>query len=233
MSGTVRKVSKVASKSRMTRIGIGLFAVLFFTFSLVAMLILRRNTSGTGNDPVLVSKWGVRVSIDNESIFKTEYRNKDDVAVVRSSTGEKLIAPGRHDDEGMTIHITGKPEVATKVAIELNINKNVYVKRADGTYYYPLVFTLRNMTTGEDLHSGNMQDMADYLDTFSETARYEPNTDLECEYKLFWEWAWEGDDELDTKLGDLAAGVVSDLGEGIDYCLQLDYTVAVSVMQTK
>ena len=68
---------------------------------------------------------------------------------------------------------------------------------------------------------------------------YTPNTDLSATvptYKLYWAWAFDGNDTADSILGDLAAnvsGIKKDSNDiaARDYSTQVSYKLAITATQ--
>lgn len=106
--------------------------------------------------------------------------------------------------------------------------------------YYPVVFTLKQVrglsgSTQVDmdvtLETGNLEKIKTFLDSIA-VKQYAPNTDLYSVYELSWAWAYEVNDEADTYLGQLAAGINPDHKvAGTDYNLKVDYSLGITVTQ--
>ena len=78
--------------------------------------------------------------------------------------------------------------------------------------YHPIVFTLKQNGDAK-VTDGTLADVVTCLQSISKN--YAPNTNLSTllgTYTLSWKWAFEGNDQADTLLGNLAAGTVSDIG---------------------
>lgn len=116
-------------------------------------------TSDSGSDSARVAKWGVTALVSG-NLFGEKYENdviketstKAEVAV--SATGTNVVAPGTKNETGVTISVSGMPEVSNKVTLGSTAasNKDIYLKAAsyatmvkaegvtadnfaDGTYY--------------------------------------------------------------------------------------------------
>lgn len=220
-------------------------------------------TSGNVSDTARVAHWGVVITTSG-SIFKDQYANdpvieKDkngvDIAMTvvnGSSDGKNLVAPGTASTTELVFTISGIPEVAVDVDIQLNINSMVYLAAGEyldyttansttdtftlGNTYQPLVFVLKNGADVE-LASGTIEQIQSYLkNTIS--GNYAANTNLATEladanadgtYKLSWYWNFEQSnliyDKADTYLGNVAAGMVTDPNASINADIQFVITV--------
>lgn len=228
------------------------------SFLLVAVLISTSAISGTyakyvtkadGKDTARVAKWGVDISVSG-NLFKTEYTNDgelekdnngDDIALtVKSSSSDKLVAPGTKNEEGITFTITGTPEVAVNVNVQIADGATRDVFLADGTYkdwttandkndvftlgtpggsYRPIVYTLAN-DKGDKLAEGTLEDIEKYLEK-TLSGNYEPNTELDKIaggnnglYKLTWAWNFEQVSNVD--LYDKADTLLGNLASGLE-----------------
>ncbi len=143
-------------------------------------------TSDTASDTARVAKFGVVLTASDSSSFKTEYDSNTNGytgVTVKSSTTDKVVAPGTKDDGGIKFAISGTPEVATKITAamtagytEIFLKAGTYTdytkaKKADGSYetftlendYYPVVFTLKQT-------SGKVQVEGEWVDITADSA---------------------------------------------------------------
>ena len=222
--------------------GIVRLCVLMLALSLATMClsfgtVAKYATSDSAQDSARVAKFGVQIEATDESTFQTEYSSADNTITVKSSNGDKLVAPGTSDENGLCFTITGNPEVATQVDIDLSFDKDVFLKmQKDGApyYYYPVKFTLTKNDTV--LAEGNLEAIEQAFDSYSASARYEAFTAIGSNFSLSWEWDYTAADAVtdtwDTLLGDIAAGIVpTGYVDGEDYCLDISYSVTISVYQ--
>lgn len=232
-------------KNKTLRIALVLCVLAIFCACLVGSTFAKYVTSDNNADTARVSKWGVVVSAathNTDSNFETEYAIEDaryggaGTLAVKSSTTDKMVAPGTKDAQGITFTVSGTPEVATKVDIAMTINSDVYLGTA-GDYgvagangnYYPVVFTLTQTSAAytdengdpvvANVVKGNLATIKTAIETYANSAYYAPNTDLGATFTLTWEWAYgeygtyvdnnsgvAANDVNDTILGDLMAG---------------------------
>lgn len=231
-------------KNKTLRIALVLCVLAIFCACLVGSTFAKYVTSDNSADTARVSKWGVVVTAANNSNFLTEYTTDDSTYAdasslsVKASNGNNMVAPGTKDDQGIEFTITGTPEVAAKMQIDMVINSDVYLGTAgygaqDNGSYYPVVFTLTqtsNATGGMEVEiaKGNLYTIKAALDAYNtnlDQSTYTPNTVLDATFKLTWEWVYDVDtdpatdgvqadatiDKNDTILGDLGAGVLTNV----------------------
>ena len=192
-------------------------------------------TGDTATDSARVAKWGVRLEMASDPLFKNEYESHDaDYAglTVKSDNGNKLVAPGTSGKTAFSIK--GTPEVATRITISLTDIKDVFLpaNSAEGQTadYYPVVFTLTqtadtNGATNVELKKGTLADIQAFLNAYS-GAEYAPNTNLAASFELSWAWAFNaGMDAADTLLGDIMAGEETVAGAETNVSYKLTITV--------
>ncbi len=187
-------------------------------------------TTATASDTARVAKWGVVLTVPQESSFNTSYTDTQNGITVTSSDTSKVVAPGT-SGTAITFSISGKPEVACKIDIAMEVKSDIFLKTNDGTAYYPVKFTLKQTagvykSVGEDnqvsygtatteapytvVNGGTLADIKKAVEAAS-MEKVDPNKDLASTYVLTWEWAFDdatnsgSNDAKDTILGNLAA----------------------------
>lgn len=224
------------------RICIIMLSLALITMSFAFMTVAKYATTKNKTDSARVAKFGVTLAADGRSSFDNEYLSEENDGsasiTVKSESGDNVVAPGTSDPEGVTFTIKGTPEVATTVKITMDITRDVFLKTGIDnmgfpTYYCPVQFTFWEGDT--PLFTGPIYEVEQYVENATKDSYFPPNTDLSTTYKLTWEWDYEQDstiDDYDTILGDLAAGLnPNDLRELIDYCIDIEYTIIVTVIQ--
>lgn len=208
-----------------------------FCAGLVGTTLAKYIVGKSAVEKARVAKWGVVITVSDESAFKTEYESQDEAGFlsVKSSSMDRLVAPGTADKEGMTFSITGKPEVATKFDVQVDVNSDVFLDD-----YHPIVFTLTQtksaIGTNFDPVSGTISQIEQAFERWAETAYFDANTNLETEFNLSWKWDYEsGYDAKDETLGALAAGntgeTYSPENEGESWSVDIDYDITITVLQ--
>ena len=250
-------------KNRFIKLASGLLVLCLMTTCVIGATLAKYTTAKDTQDSARVAKWGVRISAAANSAFKTEY-DKDDnsytkgaVTVKSSSTpADKVVAPGTSGSAAQ-FSISGTPEVAVRLSFamtevkEVNLTAGTY-KYTDGAEvnvpeggYYPIKWTLKKNDTHVEGADTNVEgavnltlaEMATFLSTYH--VDYAPNTDLSATvptYKLYWAWAFDGNDTADSILGDLAAnvsGIKKDSNDiaARDYSTQVSYTLTITATQ--
>lgn len=249
-------------KNKMMRLASGLLVAVLLTTSMISGTFAKYVTSADANDTARVAKWGVEVTASTNA-FATKYETKatDDAAALSVEATEKVIAPGTNSaevGEAFQFTISGTPEVATLVTIEIENIKDIFL--ANGEYtdwtkspytgkfkvneaavdgrdvagYYPVKWTL----TVEDQNpvgttiiadKVSLQEVEDLVNAYVASARYAPNEKLDATFTLSWEWDFEGNDQADTLLGNLAAGTDTTVAtENYNLVTSFDFTVTVT-----
>lgn len=233
-----------------------LFALVLITSCFVGGTFAKYVTTGGGHESARVAKFGVTMSVATDTAFKQKY-SKDDTTIpesaninysVESSGPENLVAPGTKGSNFVVLSISGKPEVAVNVKIEAS-GTDVFLKAgeypdlttaaANKTFtlendYHPITYTLTKNGAEAPVVKGNLNDIVDYLNKLS--GNYKAKTNLTStigEYKLSWEWKFEGgNDKADTLLGAITAGSSNVTGTpGTDYQTGVLLTLTATVTQ--
>lgn len=129
------------------------------------------------------------------AIFKASYENAEGAVTVQSADGSHVIAPGTANDYTFTLKNTGKTAANYKVWVETKASAELSA--------LPLQARM----------SGHKGWLLGESDTWSQASALDGITDEEklgagksAEYTIYWKWPFEqGNDELDTRLGNLAA----------------------------
>lgn len=251
---------KMKSKDNWTmRAAVLMFALVLITSSFVGGTFAKYVTEGSGTDHARVAKFGVTIEANDDTAFKTTYA-KDDNSVtgatiinsVVSGNTDKVLAPGTKEDGTVTFKITGKPEVAVNVSMDLKNISEIFLKA--GTYddltgtehtgkfnlatdYYPVVFDLYRGDATTPAKSGKLTEIKTYLNTFSKN--YPAGTNLSAElgeFKLSWHWDFDGastNDKADTLLGAFGTGYTPSptLTLNTDYQTSVAFTIEATVTQ--
>ena len=97
-------------------------------------------TNEVKDQTAVVAKWGVVIQNSIEGIDgatgKTVFSKENDAGTVESSS-QNVVAPGT--EGGVTIKITGVPQVAAKISFALTIDD---VSLTGPSTYYPIVWTI-------------------------------------------------------------------------------------------
>ena len=226
-------------KNRMLRLGSLLMVAVLLTTSVVSGTFAKYTAYGSGGDGARVAKWGVNVTTSTKGMFSHSYTNDDEIngesegATVSvnslGGTSDYLLAPGTSGST--TITLSGTPEVAVDVKFAMNVESDVVVPSktqvsADKTLdedYTPILFTLEN-SRGNQLAKGTLADIKTVFNGLS--TQHGPNKSLNETYKLSWKWLIDGDNEADTYLGNVAAGLIED--EKTKTNVKFNYSVTVT-----
>lgn len=242
-------------KNRCLKIASGLLLLVLVTTCAIGTTLAKYTTGGDAQDSARVAKWGVKLEIEGDSMFTNEYIYGDDTITVKSTSvaegnSDRIVAPGTasNSDAPARFSISGTPEVAVKIEVELNVVNEIFLKERKYTdptvagepfdYYYPVVFTLKQIADATDVFTpviigqGNLAAIKASLGEYSSGKTYKPNTNLDAEFELSWEWAFDsGNDEADTYLGNLKAGENPDSLDDEDYSTEISYELKITVTQ--
>ena len=240
-------------KNRMLKLASAMVILCLITTCAISTTFAKYTTGGSANDEARVAKWGVNISMLGDGLFANEYSDavNGNGLTVKSTTD--VVAPGTSSDESTAavFAITGTPEVAVNVKVEFVVTNYVYLGVGTyddettatvlddefdiiGTEYDPIVFTLTQtkavdangnpITTSTDLYTGTLKGLEAFLAGWS--TDYAPNTVLDSEFTITWAWAFDGNDQADTFLGNRIVD-----GHTGSWNLTLGYTLTVTATQ--
>ena len=232
-------------KNKTMRAAGGLMVAALLTTSIISGTYAKYVTSDSGSDTARVARFGVVVTADG-ALFSDTYKKATDntpgesgdstaaatLTVVSSAvTGaatdhdgvdgtDKVVAPGIKNDDGLTFSITGTPEVAVRIGVEVtaadetNDPKDIFLAENtalpdmttgddtdtfdNGADYYPIKYTLtqtKGGTTTTLVNGGTLSALETALEGLS-AATVNANTDLAGAngigtLKLTWEWDFD------------------------------------------
>ncbi len=193
------------------------FVLLLMTLGIIALQV--GNGLPDNTDVLFIVGKNYSVDVDDESgktwssnnniqIFQASYVNDQGVATVKSSNGQSVFAPGTTTTYSFAMHNNGNAAVIyqTNVSFVLSINNSVatsesfqslpilarlYYSNANGETIYLIGDEAVGVPLSQALAS-NVQ-----LGTLGASSYQKFNLELT--------WPFEGNDDVDTLLGDLAA----------------------------
>ena len=210
-------------KNRMMRLASLLLVCVLLTTSVISGTYAKYVTRATGSDSARVAKFGVEVQALS-GIFNTSYAGEDTVTVLAT---EKVIAPGT-TGEAVAFTITGSPEVDVRVTVTLGAYTRVTLPAGDykdyttatpddvftATKYQPVKWTLYKESTEVAGCDGVGLDKIEEYFNNTLSAEYDVEAGnfatINGTYKLVWEWDFNGHDQEDTALGQIAAGLITE-----------------------
>ena len=204
----------ILKNNRTMRAAVLLRALVLITSCFVGGTFAKYVTSGDAADLARVAKWGVTVTAhETGDVFAKAYDT-----TVKSSSSDKVVAPGTKKENATLVTLSGKPEVAVNVtysADHFGLTGN-WQSDDNGTFYCPLIITVGD-TVIKCAALQNAEAVATAVkDAVAAcSATYGPNTDLSAVanggLKISWEWPFEETDNpgqtdvKDTYLGNQAA----------------------------
>lgn len=135
-------------------------------------------------------------------LFKCEYENEDGEITVSGDGVSKLIAPGTSNSYTFTLKNTGSVSLDYEMQMRAYVTINMDVS-------LPIVVRLVDHD-GEYL-VGATDGWADVMELNNVEKKGVLASDRYANYTLEWMWPFEGDDTLDTYLGDLSGGADVDI----------------------
>lgn len=147
-------------------------------------------------------------------VFYAAY-GKDGEITVKSAFGDKLVAPGTENQYDIYVRNIGKVpisyvlEAESRITVDLN-GEQIEIP-IEASFYTP-----RNsyLLGGEE----SLENLGK-LDGVKDSSGLSPQR--QAKYTLCWSWPFDGDDEFDTMLGNLAA-------EGEDLTIKVAFNVTAS-----
>lgn len=131
----------------------------------------------------------------NVEIFRVSYENGEGQVTIQSGKGDKIIAPGTENEYTFTLKNTGD------VGLDYTLKMEAYF--SDGEKMIPVQARVVDYQGNYLLGSENSY--ADVLELNNVSEKGSISAGYVAPYTLQWQWPFEGDDEYDTWLGNLAA----------------------------
>lgn len=205
------------------RIAACLLVVTMLSLCMVSYTYAKYTTADNGIDAARVAKWGVTVDVALEDLFDPAYDTADGTVI--ASGAYDLLAPGTKSESLNAIVIKGTPEVATEILPTVTVNLDGWM--IGGEYYCPLVVKVNGVAvataTDADTYEANIKAAIEAaIKGQNADGKYAANAQLDHTVKVEWEWPFEGNDNLDTALGDQAAA---------GYAASFDITISVTINQ--
>ena len=186
------------------RLSAVLLVAVLLTTCVISGTWAKYTTSDTANDSARVAKWGVTVDVASDA-FKEAYAKDSETTISNTVVAtEKVLAPGTKGTLA-TVKISGTPEVAVEVVVDLKIELTGWMIDLDGegegqaVFYCPLTFKV-----GESTVKGSEYETADALIAAIEAlvdaaTSYEAGANLAKDITLSWGWTYFKDNETDVK----------------------------------
>ena len=212
-----------------------LLVLTLITSCFVGGTFAKYTTKIAGSDTARVAKFGVELTAD-ANLFGPQYTDATNgITVYSDSADEDVIAPGT-EGSATFFTIAGAPEVDVNFKITLNGKDDgtenytiATLPKATATYkdytdvttdktfdlaadYQPVVWTLTK--NGTEVATGNLDKIEAYFDGISKVYHAEEAAatgfeSINGDYVLSWVWGFEVNDQADTYMGQIAAGVVT------------------------
>ena len=183
-------------KNVMMRVASALLVAVLMTTCAISGTFAKYTTEASGNDSARVAKWGFgTATIDFENLFNKQYTD------VANGTDEMaIIAPGTSGEVSFQFVKTGTPEVAYSFVVS-TAGSSCAAQIQDNT-------NIKWSLDGEAC--ANWTELLAKIEALDGDKTYAPN-ELPEEFNnnqahtVSWNWIFNGNDAMDTSLGDLAA----------------------------
>ena len=131
----------------------------------------------------------------NVEIFKFSYENGEGMITVQGSGEDKVIAPGTQNEYTFTLENSGT------IGLDYVLEMEAFFSNEE--YAIPVTVRLTEKNGGYILGSDETREDVLALNTVNTESTL--GAGRYATYTLDWEWAFEGNDEYDTLLGNMAA----------------------------
>lgn len=246
------------TKNRTMRVAVLLLALTLITSCFVGGTFAKYITKDEGTDSARVAKWGIELSVTgDEDTFVTAYdgtvesQTTEDLVApgTKNDTGVTFTVDGNPE-------VATEVSVSLGNTQDVFLKYDANGDDADGkeATYNPVVFTLTHTygadaysiapavtgteatvvtEDGKDVVTGTLAQIESVLANLTASmTQVNPGYTYDDTFTLTWAWDFEtGNDNLDTILGDLAAGIAVDGYTADDYNLTVAYDFAITVEQ--
>ena len=212
-------------KNIMMRLSALLLVAVLLTTCVISGTFAKYTTTDNASDSATVAAWGIELSVTGDDVLYDDAKTGDEVAALKVKTNA-LAAPGTYQKLA-TVALSGTPEVAYKITVDVDLTlANWASDEADdpGTadvnesVYCPVVFTVDGTqykidTTNKDtaaLEAAIEKAIIIAIaggDGSTNNQTYNAGVAVPAtanEVIIDWMWAFDGNDELDTVLGNAA-----------------------------
>lgn len=148
-------------------------------------------------------------------IFSAEYESDGNITV-KSAYGNRVVAPGTENSYDIYVRNVGKVPISYVLEAQSRITFDVNGKQIE----IPIKANFSDPNNNYLLGSENEKVSLAKLDKLKDSSGLSP--DHQAKYTLSWSWPFDGDDEFDTLLGNLAAS------EGEELTVKVAFSVAAS-----
>lgn len=147
-------------------------------------------------------------------VFCAEYDN-DGKITVKSDYGNQVVAPGTENSYDLYVRNVGNVPISYVLEAQSHITVDVNGKQTEIPIKANFIDPNNNYLLGKE----NEADSLAKLDGVKDSSGLSPQH--QAKYTLYWSWPFDGDDELDTLLGNLAA-------EGEELTVKVAFSVTAS-----
>ena len=147
-------------------------------------------------------------------VFCAEYDNNGKITV-KSDYGNQVVAPGTENSYDLYVRNVGKVPISYVLEAQSHITVDVNGKQTEIPIKANFIDPNNNYLLGKE----NETDSLAKLDGVKDSSGLSPQH--QAKYTLYWSWPFDGNDEFDTLLGNLAA-------EGEELTVKVAFSVTAS-----
>lgn len=213
-------------KNNMMRLSALLLVAVLLTTCVISGTWAKYTTNDTASDSATVAKWGIELTVTGDDVLYNGDKTGNEVDDVKVTTNA-LAAPGTYQKLA-TVELSGTPEVAFEITVDVSltltgwasgevddpgtadVNESVYcplVITVDGTPY-KIDATNKDTATLEDAIEKAIIKAIIGGDGSTNVKTFDAGDAVPAtanEVLIDWTWAFAGNDELDTVLGNAAS----------------------------
>ena len=121
-------------KNKMMRIAAVLLVVTLLSTCAISGTFAKYIPKGEGDGNARVAAWGIEISMEDH-LFAAQYETDDadyegEYSVVSADLSD-VVAPGTKKDDAITATISGTPEVATRLYLDLDVESDAFLEAGD------------------------------------------------------------------------------------------------------
>lgn len=212
-------------KNVMMRLSALLLVAVLLTTCVISGTFAKYTTADDATDSATVAAWGITLTVAGDDVLYNGDKTGDEVTAVKV-TANDLAAPGTYQKLA-TVALSGTPEVAYKITVDVDLTLANWASGevddpgtadVNESVYCPVVFTVDGVeykidTTNKDtaaLEAAIEKAIIIAIaggDGSTNNQTYNAGVAVPAtanEVLIDWMWAFAGNDELDTVLGNAA-----------------------------
>lgn len=212
-------------KNIMMRLSAILLVAVLLTTCVISGTWAKYTTADNASDSATVAKWGIELTVTGDDVLYDDAKTGNEVDALKV-TSNALAAPGTYQKLA-TVALSGTPEVAYSITVDVDLTLANWASGdaddpatadVDESVYCPLVFTVDGVQYKIDATNKDTAALEAAIekaiiiaiaggDGATNVKNYNAGVAVPAtanEVLIDWTWAFDGDDVLDTVLGNAA-----------------------------